>query len=257
MDQAKSPSAADDEAVDSEAATADADEAGTPPTPRSRGRRGIAIGIVVVLAVVAAFAIGRLSAPATGTPGTLSVEAGFARDMQVHHQQAVVMSMMVRDETDDPEVRLLAYDIALGQSQGAGELYGLLVEWKLPQSSPEPDMTWMTRPPLTGAGGHDGMGMGAGAGSGASTPASGVTPGGLMPGYATDAQVAKLGTLRGVAAERYYLTLMIAHHQGGIDMAQALLDRSDYPSTAAFARGVVSVQASEIVTMKQMLAARK
>ncbi|MHC5908965.1 DUF305 domain-containing protein, partial [Streptomyces sp. S6] len=38
-----------------------------------------------------------------------AVDAGFARDMAVHHQQAVEMSYIVRDRTDDEEVRRLAY----------------------------------------------------------------------------------------------------------------------------------------------------
>jgi len=37
-----------------------------------------------------------------------SAEAGFARDMQVHHDQGVELAMIVRDRTDDPDVRLLA-----------------------------------------------------------------------------------------------------------------------------------------------------
>ncbi|MGV9241012.1 DUF305 domain-containing protein, partial [Streptomyces nigra] len=45
-------------------------------------------------------------------PGADSADAGFARDMSVHHQQAVEMAYVVRDRTDDEDVRRLAYDIA-------------------------------------------------------------------------------------------------------------------------------------------------
>jgi uncharacterized protein (DUF305 family) len=209
-----------------------------------RTRRIIAVAIAGALALLGVFIGGRLSAPDFATPGTDSAEAGFARDMQVHHQQAVVMSMMTRDETDDPTVRRLAYDIALGQSQGAGQLYGYLVDWGLPQASPEPTMSWMSLPALDGS--DSGHQHGA---------ASGPTPGGQMPGYATDAQLTRLGTLRGVPAERYFLTLMIAHHRGGIGMAQSLLQRSTYGPVVSFARSLVSVQSSEITNMQSMLAA--
>ncbi|WP_034227687.1 DUF305 domain-containing protein, partial [Actinotalea ferrariae] len=66
-------------------------------------------------------------------PAETSAEAGFARDMQAHHAQAVQMSTMVRDATDDPEVRSLALDIMLTQQQQAGQMYGWLEQWDLPQ----------------------------------------------------------------------------------------------------------------------------
>ena len=35
-------------------------------------------------------------------PGDTSLEAGFARDMMVHHDQAVTMAMMIRDKKRPP-----------------------------------------------------------------------------------------------------------------------------------------------------------
>lgn len=210
-----------------------------------RGRLLAASVTVLVLIAVAAFAIGRLSAPVTTAPSTDSSEAGFARDMQVHHDQAVTMSLIVRDETDDADVRLLAYDIARTQSQQEGQLYGWLAAWHLPQAGDEPSMTWMSRPALTGTTGH----QHAADSTGTPAPAT-------MPGYATDAQLAHLQTLTGEAAAVYYLTLMIAHHQGGIQMAQAILARTTDPVVSDFARGLVASQSSDITAMKQLLATR-
>ena len=51
-------------------------------------------------------------------------DAGFARDMQMHHAQAVDMAMTIYAETDDDELRALAYDIATGQSSQRGEMLG-------------------------------------------------------------------------------------------------------------------------------------
>ena len=228
-----------------------------------RTRRVIAAVLAGALILVAAFAAGRISAPQTGTPGNTSVEAGFARDMQTHHEQAVEMAMMVRDLTDDANVRTLAYDIATSQSNQSGQLYGWLTEWNLPQASPEPSMTWMSAPTLAGASGHnmdmgggsDGSGTGTGA-SATSTPAASHTPGGTMPGLATPAQMKKLATLKGVAAERMFLTLMIAHHKGAIEMADAVLERSTNTAVTKFARGVVNSQESEIGLMEDLLAKR-
>jgi uncharacterized protein (DUF305 family) len=68
--------------------------------------------------------------------------------------------------------------------------------------------------------------------------------------------MAQLRTLTGVEAERYFLELMIAHHRGGLDMAEALLDRSDYRPVVALATGVIAAQTSEIAVMEGMLAER-
>ena len=215
------------------------------PNRTGRGRLAIAALVVVALVGVGAFAIGRLSAPVVSAPSTLSVEAGFARDMQVHHDQAVELSFIIRDLTDADDVRTLAYDIARTQSQQSGQMYGWLTEWNLPQAEAEPSMTWMTRPPLTGTSAHD-----------HDPTSSAHTSGEPMPGLATAEQIAELKTLTGVAAEKDFLTLMIAHHKGGVEMAEALLERSTDRVETDFARGIVKAQTSEIDLMENMLAER-
>ena len=208
---------------------------------RARSRKAVAAVIAVALLVAGAFALGRLSAPVSSNPSTTSAEAGFARDMRVHHSQAVDMSMIVRDETDDPEIRLLAYDIAMTQQSQAGQMLGWLAEWRLPTTSPEPQMTWMTRPPLTGTDAHSHGSM------------SAHTAGDPMPGLATNEQMTKLKTLSGVEAERYFLTLMIAHHKGGIEMAEAALDRSRERVVTQLATGIVKSQSAELELMQNLL----
>lgn len=221
-------------------------EPGAADTGRSRARSAIAVVIVLVLAATAAFAIGRLSAPVSSAPSTLSVEAGFARDMQVHHDQAVELAFIIRDLTDADDVRTLAYDIARTQSQQSGQMYGWLNEWNLPQAEAEPSMTWMTRPPLTGTSAHD-----------HDPNSSAHTPGAPMPGLATAEQITKLKSESGVEAEKDFLTLMIAHHKGGVEMAEALLERSTDRVETAFAKNIVKAQTSEITLMESMLAERE
>ena len=99
----------------------------------------ILAGIAVVALFALAFTAGRVSAGPT-YPDAGSADAGFARDMQVHHNQAVEMSMIVRDNTEDETLRSIAYDIALTQQQQAGQMYAWLEEWGLPQSDPQPRM---------------------------------------------------------------------------------------------------------------------
>jgi uncharacterized protein (DUF305 family) len=163
----------------------------------------------------------------------------------VHHQQGVELAMIVRDATDDEATRLLGYDIATSQAQQSGQMYGWLAEWGLPQAGPEPSMTWMTRPADDGS--HDGHGSGD---DGAHEP------GEPMPGLATPEQIAELRTLEGVEAERMFLELMIEHHRGAVEMAEAVLARSDYPVVVSLAESIIRSQESEIGLMQDMLAAR-
>jgi uncharacterized protein (DUF305 family) len=205
----------------------------------------VAAVLTALLLVAASLVVGRLSAPADDRPLDRSVEAGFARDMQVHHEQAVEMAMIVRDLTDDADVRLLAYDIATSQAQQSGQMFGWLADWGLPQAASEPAMTWMTRPTLDGDGGGHDMGGAADA------------PPVTMPGYATAEQLAELKASSGVEAERIFLTLMIAHHRGGVEMAEAVLARSDNRVVDDLATSIVQAQTSEIAVMEDMLAARQ
>lgn len=206
----------------------------------SRGRV-VAIVLIALAALASAFVLGRVTAaPSTPTPSTDSAAAGFLRDMQVHHAQAVEMAMLVRDRTDDPAIRQLAYDIAVAQATQSGSMYGLLEAWDLPQLGPQPAMTWTLLPTIDGSdgGGHQ---MDAGA------------PGG-MPGMATPAEIDELEAAQGDDAVRLFLTLMIAHHQGGVEMAEAVLARTDVPQVVSLATGIERAQQAEIVAMRDLLA---
>ncbi|MHA7283328.1 DUF305 domain-containing protein [Arthrobacter sp. TMS2-4] len=202
----------------------------------------ILAGIAVVALFALAFTAGRVSAGPT-YPDAGSADAGFARDMQVHHNQAVEMSMIVRDNTEDETLRSIAYDIALTQQQQAGQMYAWLEEWGLPQSDPQPRMEWMA-----GAEDHAGMDMGSGADAG-----SMLTPDGLMPGMATEAQLDELRAARGEDAERLYLTLMITHHEAGVDMAAAGAELAETDQVRTLSTKIQSGQQAEINLMQNML----
>ncbi|MGW1952042.1 DUF305 domain-containing protein [Streptomyces sp. NPDC001920] len=169
----------------------------------------------------------------SAAPGADSADAGFARDMAVHHQQAVEMSYVVRDRTDDEEVRRLAYDIAQTQANQRGMLLGWLDLWALPKVSSDAPMTW--------------MGMG-------DMPSAG--PGSLMPGMATDAEMKKLQGLDGRQAEVFFLQLMTDHHKGGIHMAEGCVDKCAVDVEKRLAQDMVNGQRSEIELMKDMLEER-
>ncbi|MEY2246508.1 DUF305 domain-containing protein [Streptomyces sp. BF23-18] len=192
-----------------------------------------AAATVLVAAGAITYAVADGGGSGTRTPAADSADAGFARDMAVHHQQAVEMSYIVRDRTRDVEVRRLAYDIAQTQANQRGMLLGWLDLWELPKVSADPPMTW--------------MGMG--------DMASG-KDGSLMPGMATNAEMKRLGTLNGKKAEVFYLQLMTDHHKGGIHMAEGCVATCAVGVEKRLAQGMVDAQQSEITLMADMLKAR-
>lgn len=211
--------------------------------PLSRGRLIVVGAVLVLVALIAGIVLGRVTSGApVAVPGETSAEAGFARDMQVHHGQAVEMALLVRDRTDDPEIRLLALDIATAQTQQQGQMFAWLAMWGLQQTSSAAEMDWLSRPVIDGSAGHEGHGT--------------HTPGEPMPGVASFEQMRALQEASGVDAERLFLELMIAHHQGGVEMAQAVLARSDHPQVRALATGMVQLQQKELDYMSELLAER-
>ncbi|MFD3550141.1 DUF305 domain-containing protein [Streptomyces sp. NPDC058655] len=234
-------------------------------TPRTYWVAGTAVLLALLFAAAATVAAASGEPDEHGrTPGLHSADAGFARDMAVHHQQAVEMSFVVRDRTQDEAVRVLAYDIANTQANQRGMMLGWLDLWGLPKVvAGEPPMAWMGRSEQERDGGHGGHADPAGpASSAASADSSGSTghgaakPGALMPGMATKEEISALGSAAGREAEVLYLQLMTDHHRGGVAMAQGCADRCTTPAERELARGMVAAQESELTLMADMLRRR-
>ncbi len=174
------------------------------------------LGLVAVVPLALLFS--------SGPPDNDSPEAGFARDMMVHHAQAVSMSEMVRDRTEDPAIRVLATDIVLSQQAEIGQMRGWLDAWSLPAASPEPPMAWMGHPTT-----------------------------GQMPGMATPEEMYRLSQAPPEEADEQFLRLMIVHHQAALPMADAVLERTDRPEVRRFAQKVLATQQAEIRGMQALL----
>lgn len=213
-----------------------------------------AVVLALVFAGTAAVAsAGRDSGSAAPrTPTADSADAGFARDMAVHHQQAVEMSFIVRDSTDDEEVRRLAYDIANTQANQRGMLLGRLDMWGLPkvESGREP-MAWMAMD--MGSMPESASGDGAMDHGHADHEAH---DGSLMPGMATKTELDQLRKARGRQAEILYLQLMTDHHKGGVSMARGCVQMCAVGTERDLAEGMVAAQQSELSLMADLLTAR-
>ncbi|HYN66750.1 MAG TPA: DUF305 domain-containing protein [Ornithinibacter sp.] len=212
------------------------DPVGDPPPEPEHRRAGLGR---LLLATLAALLVGVLATvwvvqARSSAPTDFGADAGFARDMQTHHAQAVEMGFLVRDRSTDEELRTVAYDIITSQQQQGGQMYGWLVQWGLPQTASRPPMAWV----------------------GGAHAAAHAGPDGTMPGMATPAQLAELEAATGVEAERIFLRLMIAHHTGGVAMAEAALADARTPEVRTLAGAISAAQASEIRLLQQMLDAR-
>lgn len=213
-------------------------------TPVAGWRRWLLIAVVALGVAGLAFAIGRFSTfganSSVVTPSTDSADAGFARDMQIHHAQAIDMAMEIYRKTDDQELRILAYDIATSQAEQKGQMYDWLVKWGLSQSG-GPLMSWMT----TADGGHGHGGT-----------ATGETPTDeelrVAMGMASADELAALQAASGREADCLFLSLMIRHHQGAIPMAEALLELGSDPRAHAVAEAMKNGQTAEIDAMESM-----
>ena len=208
------------------------DEHGHP----GRGRPRWLSGALLVLAGVLVGALGTVGVLATrsSAPPDWGADAGFSRDMQTHHAQAVEMALLVRDRSRDEELRTVAYDIATSQQQQAGQMYGWLVQWGLPQTASRPPMAWV----------------------GDEHGEAHAKPDGTMPGLATPDQLDELRSADGVEAERLFLQLMIAHHEGGVAMAEAAVAQARTDEVRTLAAAIVAAQSSEIELLERMLADR-
>jgi uncharacterized protein (DUF305 family) len=160
----------------------------------------------------------------TRPPSDDSAEAGFARDMMVHHAQAVEMAEIVRGKTESEDVGTLAPDIALTQQAQIGQMQGWLQVWGLSPTGSEPAMSWIGEPTT-----------------------------GLMPGMATPEDIQQLRDAPPEEADVLFLQLMIPHHQAALQMTEAILNRTDRPEVETLAKAISASQHSEIQNMEQML----
>src|SRR5215218_2995920 len=164
---------------------------------------------------------------ALGAPGEDSAEVGFARDMVVHHAQAVQMAEIVRGKTESEEIRTLAANIALTQQAQIGQMQGWLQVWDLPPTGTEPAMSWMGEP-------HEGR----------------------MPGMASPEEINDLQQASPEETEILFLQRMIPHHEAAVPMAEAIRRETDRKEVERLAGSIVASQQAEIELMRGLLQKR-
>lgn len=167
---------------------------------------------------------------ATGSDADIT----FAQLMISHHGQAVEMADMALQQATSAEVTDLATQIKAAQDPEIGQMRGWLQQWGAPEQMD----------------GMDGMDHGdMGHGDSGSGDSGGQSAGGMM----TDEDMGALGDASGADFDRMWLTMMIAHHEGAIKMAEQVKAESTTPDVIALADAIVAGQKKEIETMQQLL----
>jgi uncharacterized protein (DUF305 family) len=141
----------------------------------------------------------------------------FAQGMIPHHEQAVEMSEIALDPARQagPEVLALAEQIQGAQDPEIELMRGMLASWGQEELVDMGDN-------------HEEHGM---------------------KGMATADQIAALEAATGAEFDRLWLTMMIAHHEGALEMARTVQAGGVAPEVQELAGAVVAGQEAEITTM--------
>ena len=194
-------------------------------SPRGRVTLGVLSAVIIALvAFLVGSGVGR-----TSYPGERSADVGFARDMAVHHAQAVELGMIAYQKASRDDVRTMAGDMALTQQNQIGRMQDWLLTWGIESNTTAAPMSWLP--------------------NGAS-----MMRGNLMPGMATREEIAALQNATGPQVDILFLQYMLRHHVGGIHMVDGVLGMNPSAPVRELATTMKSNQQSEIDAMQKILA---
>ncbi|MFJ9098697.1 DUF305 domain-containing protein [Streptomyces sp. NPDC102405] len=151
-------------------------------------------------------------------------DVSFAQGMIPHHQQAVEMAELADGRAASAQVKDLAARVEKAQGPEISTMSGWLKAWdeKVPESMPGMD--------------HSGMeGMEG------------------MAGMMDSADMDKLKKASGKEFDSMFLTMMVEHHKGAVEMATTEKAKGEYKDATAMAGDIVTSQNAEISEMKKLL----
>ena len=158
---------------------------------------------------------GAMSAPAAADHN--GSDTMFAQAMIPHHAQAVEMSdMILKKQGVNAMVTALATKIKAAQAPEIEKMTGWLKDWNEPTQAP---------------GGHS------------------------MTGMMSGDDLTKLDAVQGTEAAKLFLSQMIAHHEGAVEMANAEVRSGKNADAIQLGKDITASQTGEIQEMKDLLAA--
>lgn len=175
--------------------------------------------------------------PALSATEHNDADVAFATDMVPHHAQALQMADLTLGRDLSPEMAALVEDIRAAQAPEIETMVDWLVAWDEPVPETARDHA---------NAGHSGDGSEDGTDHGDS--------GHDMPGMLSDEDLSELEAARGDAFEDLWLTLMVEHHEGAVEMAERQVAEGRFRPAVELARTIVSAQEAEIEAMEELLA---
>ncbi|MDV9189147.1 DUF305 domain-containing protein, partial [Streptomyces sp. SR27] len=163
------------------------------------------------------------SPPADGAaapaPGAFNdADVMFAQMMIPHHQQALEMAELADGRAEDPEVKKLVAAIERAQDPEIQKMKAWLKGWGRPESASHGS-----------GGGHS------------------------MAGMMSEQDMKDLAAVKGKAFDRKFAELMIAHHNGAVDMAKEEQKSGTNATAKALADDVVRTQSEEVAALRKIL----
>jgi uncharacterized protein (DUF305 family) len=214
---------------------------------------GAAVTVALLLAVAPTTAVsgraqmGPMSGPSLDQLSGEEFEKAFLQQMIVHHTMAVMMARPLRQNAQHQELKDLHDDIAEAQTREIAQMRSWAREWyglEIPDH-----LSMMDAMPGQGHGqampGHAMPGMG--------PTMSGMPMHGDMPMMDDMSMMADLWKLPSNRLEVVFMSLMIPHHQGAIDMARLVPDRAAHQELKDLATDILQTQAAEIDQMNGWL----
>ncbi|MET7479140.1 DUF305 domain-containing protein [Streptomyces sp. NPDC005648] len=151
-------------------------------------------------------------------------DMAFAQGMVPHHQQALEMAKLAADRASSPQVKDLAARIEKAQDPEIQTMNGWMKSWNMEMGNPSP------MPSMSGMGGMAGM-----------------------DGMMSDKDMTELKNMSGKEFDTMFLTMMIEHHNGAIEMAKTEKAKGSYAPAVSMAGDIISGQSAEITEMNQLL----
>ena len=152
-------------------------------------------------------------------------DVAFASDMLQHHAQALTMVDLTEGRPLDPAVQQLADDIRAAQAPEIETMTGWLGDWD------------ETVPDTSGSMGSMG----------------GMEMDSSMPGMMSADEMTSLENAADAGFQTMWLEMMLAHHEGAVEMAKTEQADGQYQPAIDLAGSIVSSQSKEIATMKGLL----
>lgn len=174
------------------------------------------------------------------SPGPVSI--GFAQDMSVHHEQALLLTRMA-ETLATPAVQAWARGMANGQLKEIGYMQGWLMLWDEPATNGSTLMAWMVDAYTRSGQRSDHY----------ERFISLCGSLGAMPGQVTSQEFERLSRVQGSAFDRMFLQLMVRHHESALIMAQFTHEHAEHEVVRQLAATIVAEQRKEWMTMTRLL----